>query len=110
MQKNDYFIAKFGVDTAENEPLGVWRKWKNYSIHSLVGTEAAGGASERGVEGVGAGVCVGLRARGGPVRNRDQREWSEPHGSEAPSEEASGVAIHNPNEILRAKCLTYVNV
>ena len=75
-----------------------------------VGTEAAGGAGERGVEGVGAGVCVGMSARGGPVRDRDQREWSEPHGSEAPSEEASGVAIHNPNEILRAKCLTYVNV
>ena len=24
MQKNDYLIAKFGVDTAENEPLQVW--------------------------------------------------------------------------------------
>ena len=24
MQKNDYSIAKFGVDTAENEPLQVW--------------------------------------------------------------------------------------
>ena len=24
MQKNDYLIAKFGVDRAENEPLQVW--------------------------------------------------------------------------------------
>ena len=24
MQKNDYLIAKFGVDTAENEPLQIW--------------------------------------------------------------------------------------
>ena len=24
MQKNDYLVAKIGVDTAENEPLQVW--------------------------------------------------------------------------------------
>ena len=24
MQKNEYFVAKIGVDTAENEPLQVW--------------------------------------------------------------------------------------
>ena len=42
---NEYLLAKIGVDTAENEPLGVWRKLLNiiqfliqyYSIVSLGG-------------------------------------------------------------------------
>ena len=30
---NEYFLAKIGVDTAENEPLKVWRKIQ-FIIHS----------------------------------------------------------------------------
>ena len=36
LTSSEYLLAKFCVDTAENEPLQVWRKWLNYSIHSLV--------------------------------------------------------------------------
>ena len=36
---NAYLLAKIGVDTAENEPLEVWRENSiQYSLHSLVGT------------------------------------------------------------------------
>ena len=38
MLKNDYLLAKIGVDTAENEPLQNWEKMNNYSIDSLVDT------------------------------------------------------------------------
>ena len=30
---NEYLLAKFGVDTAENEPLKVWRKFQ-FIFHS----------------------------------------------------------------------------
>ena len=47
MQKNDYLIAKFGVDTAENEPLQVWGGDSiQYSIHSLFNTQVHCGATE----------------------------------------------------------------
>ena len=34
---NEYLLAKIGVDTAENEPLEVWRENSiQYSLHSLI--------------------------------------------------------------------------
>ena len=36
MLQNPPTLAIVAVDTAENEPLEVWRKWMKFSIHSLL--------------------------------------------------------------------------
>ena len=55
---NEYLLAKIGADTAENEPLEVWRKiiLQNIQYYPPVS------------------LCSPRRARGGPVRPAHARE------------------------------------